>query len=203
MSAPAPVANASANAKKTKGVSCQPLNNKGTPKGNAVSFTVTPRSANSAAAPMAAPPMAAANAQAVQKAKVNEIVAQIVTSANNATAANIGAFNTLLTQYNAERAKITPTAEKDVVPIDTGLTDMGAIKTAMDEAVKAVQSSAPKAGGGRRKTHRKKHGKRHSKRHCKTHKKHGGKRSTKHHKKHGKTRGKRSKTHKKRHHKKH
>jgi hypothetical protein len=202
MSAPAPVANAPANAKKTKGVSCQPLNNKGTPKGNAVSFTVTPRLANSAAAPMAAPPMAAANAQAVQKAKVNEIVAQIVTSANNTTAANIGAFNTLLTQYNAERAKITPTAEKDVVPIDTGLTDVGAIKTAMDVAVKAVQASAPKAGGGRRKTHRKKHSMC-SKRHCKTHKKHGGKRRTKHHKKHGKTHGKRSKTHKKRHHKKH
>ena len=194
--APAANASASATAKKTKGVSCRTLNNKGTAVGNAVFFNVRPRSANSAASE----PPAVVNEQAVQKAKVNDIVTRIVDSAKTATADNIEAFNILLTEYNTERAKIDPKAEKVIPPIDKSLTGE-AIKPAMDAAVTAVQASAPKAGGGRRKTHRKKHGKR-SKRHCKTHKKHGGKRSTKHHKKHGKH-GKRSKTHKKRHHKKH
>jgi len=168
--------------------------------GKGVTLRVSTNANASAAAPVSTS-ATIVNAQAEQKAKVNDIVTRIVYSAKIATADNIVPFNTLLAEYNTERAKIDPKADNAIVPINTELTE-GAIKTAMDDAVRAVQASAPKAGGGRRKTHRKKHSMR-SKRHCKTHKKHGGKRSTKHHKKHGKTRGKRSKTHKKRHHKKH
>jgi hypothetical protein len=194
MADPAPM---SVNAKKNERViNCT---NKKNP-GKVVTLRVSANANTSAAAPLVVAPNAA-SAQAVQKAKVNDIVTRIVDSAKTATTENIEAFNILLTEYNTERAKIDPKAEKDIPPIDKSLTGE-AIKPAMDAAVTAVQASAPKAGGGRRKTHRKKHGMR-SKRHCKTHKKHGGKRSTKHHKKHGKTRGKRSKTHKKRHHKKH
>jgi hypothetical protein len=186
---------AAANVKKPKGVSCQPLNNSGAAAGNAVSFTVTPRSANSAAAPMAAATMAAANA--AKKDEVDAIVAEInAAAAKTVTTQTLPEFNALLKRY---RAAVPTATGVDNIPASTG---EGELLGLVQAAVAAVKASAPKAGGGRRKTHRKKHSMR-SKRHCKTHKKHGGKRSTKHHKKHGKTRGKRSKTHKKRHHKKH
>jgi hypothetical protein len=193
MSAPA----ANVNAKKSKGVSCQPLGPNGKAAGNAVSFNVRPRSANSVAAPTAAAPMAAANA--AKKAEVDAIVAEINTAAATVTKANLDQFNALLRRYMTAMPGAT---EVKVIPTDIA---EDTLAKAVEEVVAAVKNSAPKAGGGRRKTHRKKRSMRsmHSKRHCKTHKKHGGKRSTKHHKKHGKTRGKRSKTHKKRHHKKH
>lgn len=197
MSAPAaaPVANASANAKKLKGVSCRPLNNKGKEAGEPVLFNVRPRSANSAAAPMVAT-NATTSAKAAKKAEVDAIIKDIDAAvAASVTKANLEAFNALLTRY---KTAVPGAAEVTVISTEIG---DGELLGAVQNAVKAVKASAESMAGGRRKTHRKKHGKRHSKR-SKTHKKHG-KRSTKHHKKHRKTRGKRSKTHKKRHHKKH
>lgn len=189
-------ANANANAKNSKGVSCQTLGSNGSLAGKPVLFNVRPRSANSAA------PMVATNAtapvKAATKAEVDPII-QAIEAAVSATVTkdNLADFNKLLKGY------------RDAVPGAEGVVDISAditpdtLATAVGTVVAAVKASAPKAGGGRRKTHRKKHGMR-SKRHCKTHKKHGGKRSTKHHKKHGKKHhGKRSKTHKKRHHRKH
>jgi len=179
------VAVASPNTKKPKGVLCQPLGPNGKAAGNAVSFTVTPRSANSAAAPMAA---VNATAKAATKAEVDAIIRDIDAAVNaTVTKANLDQFNALLTRY---MTAVPGATEVKVIPAATGDEKLLGLVQA---AVAAVKASAPKAEGGRRKTHRKKHGKRHSKRHCKTHKKHGGKRSTKHHKKHGKTRGKRSK----------
>ena len=173
-------ANANANAKKSKGVSCQTLGSNGSLAGKPVLFNVRPRSANSAA------PMVATNAtapvKAATKAEVDPIIQAIETAVSaTVTKENLAEFNALLERYLG----IMPGAA-GVKAISTDIAPE-ALDTAVKTVVAAVKASAPKAGGGRRKTHRKKHGKRHSK----THKKHG-KRSTKHHKKHGKTRGKRS-----------
>ena len=188
MSAPvlaaAPVANATA--KKLKGVSCRTLNNKGKEAGEPVLFNVRPRSANSAAAPMVAT-NATAPAKAATKAEVDPIIGAIDAAATTVTKENLAEFNALLERYLG----IMPGAA-GVKAISTDIAPE-ALDTAVKTVVAAVKASAPKAGGGRRKTHRKKHGMR-SKRHSKTHKKHG-KRSTKHHKKHGKRSMKRSRKH--------
>lgn len=177
MSVAAPAANASANAKKLKGVSCRTLNNKGKEAGEPVLFNVRPRSANSAAAPMVAT-NATAPAKAATKAEVDPIIGAIDTAATTVTKENLADFNKLLERYRA------------AVPGAKGVVDISAdiapetLATAVGTVVEAVKASAPKAGGGRRKTHRKKHGKR-----SKTHKKHGKhhkKHSMKHHKKHSK-----------------
>ena len=154
-----------------------------------VTLRVSTNANASAAAPVASVP-AAPNAKAALKAEVDPIIAAIDAAVATVTKANLDAFNALLTRY---RTAVPTATGVDNIPAST---DEGALAGLVQAAVAAVKAFAPKAGGGRRKTHRKKHGKRsmrHSKRHCKTHKKHGGKRSTKHHKKHGKTRGKRSK----------
>ena len=181
MSAPA-ATNAS---KKGKKVTCK------TNDGPATTLYVSSNGNASAAPAAASAAKENAKAKVASKAEVDPIITAIDAAVNaTVTKANLDAFNALLTRY---RTAVPTATGVDNIPAST---DEEALAGLVQAAVAAVKAFAPKAGGGRRKTHRKKHGKRsmrHSKRHCKTHKKHGGKRSTKHHKKHGKTRGKRSK----------
>jgi hypothetical protein len=166
--------------KKGKKVTCQT-------NGQPATTLYVSSNGNASAAPMVAVPMVAAKAKVASKTEVDAIIRDIDAAVNaTVTKANLDQFNDLLTRYRA--AVPDATEVKDISKELEG----DALATAVGSVVAAVKASAPKAGGGRRKTHRKKHSMR-SKRHCKTHKKHGGKRSTKHHKKHGKTRGKRSK----------